>query len=545
MRLREANRLIFPVIITVLILISGNRAFTQECLLNREVNLSHTTNEISEFLKEIGKKGNFSFTYTSRVQVHRIASVTEKKQMVRQHLADIFRFDSIKIVEQNNKILLIPPVKGQSAISGNRLIKGLVIDAKTRNPLAYSNVFLEDKSIGVISNTSGRFELKIDTSDYKDTLAVSYIGYAIEKYPVEMLDSSLLIVRLTTSKINLKEIVIKPLDPVYIITKAIEAVPENYDKEPVVYNAFYRESTKQDRKNISLSEAVVNIFKEPYTSFRQDQIKIFKGRNGSNTDEKEFVDFIVQGSLYNMLQLDIVKNHPTFLDPDYFALYEYRLERIISVVGRPTYLISFDQREDVKYPCYKGELYIDVSSLAIVGALFELSENRMDYTSGVYVRKTPKRVGAKPLNAVYEVFYRYYASKWNLSNARSEINIRVKKRRDKNQEKFNAVFSSVSEFVVTGKDTVNITRFKTDEIVRPRDVFSKQLTGSDIEFWGDENIIIPEEPIEKAIINLNRKNNIFTDQEINAIKIEEEKDNNQIKEDIESDKESFISEDDE
>jgi hypothetical protein len=370
----------------------------------------------------------------------------------------------------------------------------------------------------------GRFELKISTSDPNDTLGVSFIGYKLYKMPVSSLDTGLAIVRLSSRKVQIREVIVKPLDPIYILTKAIEAIPYNYDRKPAVFTAFFREATQQDNTDISLSEAVINIFKEPYTSMRDDQIKIFKGRKGNNTREKEFVDFVVQGGLYNTLQLDIVKNLPTFLDADYFALYEFQMERIITHFDRPTYVISFDQREGVKYPCYKGRVYIDVESLAVVGASFELSEKGMNYATGIYVKKIPKRLGVKPISAKYEVFYRAYHDKWNLSNVRSEIMIRVRRKKNKQQDRFNSDFESTSEFVMTIKDTANIARFRFAEISRPRDVLEEQIGETDQEFWGSENVIKPEEPIEKTILRLGRKSNIFSEQEISAIKIEEEKD---------------------
>jgi hypothetical protein len=216
-------------------------------------------------------------------------------------------------------------------------------------------------------------------------------------------------------------------------------------------------------------------------------------------------------------------NKPTFLDADYFALYEYNVDRIIKHFERLTYVIVFDQRDGVKYPCYKGSVYIDVETLAIVGATFELSEKGMSYSEGMYVKKSPRRIGVKPIHAYYEVYYRLYHDKWNLSNVRSELLIRVRRKKDKEQNKFNSVFSSISEFVITSKDTAKISRFKTDEISRLKDVLVDQIGETDLAFWGDENIIIPEEPIEKTIVRLGRKNNIFSDQEIKTIKIEEER----------------------
>jgi hypothetical protein len=524
MSLRESYTRLLPVVFTLFLLFSGISAQTQQGLLDKEVNLSRTTGEIEELLNEISRKGKFSFTYTSQIQVHRLASVLQKKQLIRNHLADIFRFDSVQFIEQNNKILLVPIHRKVAQVVSYKSVRGLVIDSKTRHPLPYSNVFLINKSTGTITNMGGRFELKISASEPDDTLGVSFIGYKQYKMPVSSLDTGLIIVRLSSRKVQIREVIVKPLDPIYILTKAIEAISNNYDRKPAVFTAFFREATRQDNTDISLSEAVINIFKEPYTSMRDDQIKIFKGRKGSNTGEKEFVDFVVQGGLYNTLQLDIVKNLPTFLDADYFALYEYQLERIITHFDRPTYIISFDQREGVKYPCYKGRVYIDVESLAIVGASFQLSEKGMSYATGIYVKKTPKRLGVKPLSARYEVFYRTYHGKWNLSNVRSDIMIRVRRKKNKQQDRFNSDFESTSEFVMTNKDTANIARFRFAEISKPRDVLVEQIGETDQEFWGSENVIKPEEPIEKTILRLGRKSNIFSEQEIAAIKIEEEKD---------------------
>ncbi|MFO7370241.1 MAG: carboxypeptidase-like regulatory domain-containing protein [Bacteroidales bacterium] len=523
MRLRERYRCRIPVFILTLLLFTGLIMQAQESLLDREIHLSQPSGQIDQLLKEIARKGKFSFTYTSQIQSQRYASVMHKKQPVKDHLADIFRYDSIQVLEQNKKILLIPLLKKPKAVTHVRSIKGVVIDGKTRQPLPYSSIFLSNKSTGTITNQIGRFELKVHEADYGDTLGISHIGYRMVIIPLSSVDTSTLIIRLSSEKLQIREVVVKPLDPIYILTKAIERISDNYDCRPAVYTGFIRESTQQDNKNVSLSEAIINVFKEPYASMRDDQIKIFKGRKGNNLVAKELVDFVVQGSLYNSLQLDIVKNRPTFLDADYFALYEYNLEKTISHLERPTYVIDFRQREGVRYPCYKGKVYVDVETLAIAGAFFELSDKEMSYTEGVYVKKTPRRIGVKPLRASYQVFYRLYHNKWNLSNVRSELLIRVRRKKDKEMNKFNSVFTSVSEFVITNKDTANVTRFKADEISRPRDVLVEQIGETDLTFWGDENIIIPEEPIEKAIIKFNRKSNLFSDQEIRSIKIEEEK----------------------
>jgi hypothetical protein len=520
---RETYPRFLPVVLSFVLLSVLTPVQAQQKLLDKEVSLSRTTGEIDILLNELSRKGKFSFTYTSQVKVHRMASVLNKKQMVRNHLADIFRYDSLQFVEQNNKILLIPIRRKIAPAITFQLLKGLVIDSRTRRPLSYSNVFLLNKSTGTITNASGRFELKITQGENQDTIGVSYIGYKFFKMPLTATDTGTLIIRLSTDRVQIKEIIVKPLDPIYILTKAIEQIPVNFDRRPAVFTAFFRESTRQDNKNISLSEAVINIFKEPYTSIRDDQIKIFKGRKGINNDEKEIVDFIVQGGLFNTLQLDIVKNLPTFLDADYFTLYEYHVEKIITHFDRPTYVIAFDQQAGVKYPCYSGRVYIDVESLALVGASFELSEKGLNFATGIYVKKTSKKLGVKLISAKYEVYYRSYHGKWNLSNVRSDVMMRVRRKRGKQQDKFKSDFESTSEFVITHKDTADIARFRFNEVSRPKDVLTEQIGETDEEFWGSENVITIDEPIEKTILRLGRRNNMFSEQEIAAIKIEEEK----------------------
>jgi hypothetical protein len=147
----------------------------------------------------------------------------------------------------------------------------------------------------------------------------------------------------------------------------------------------------------------------------------------------------------------------------------------------------------------------------------------MSYATGIYVVKSPRKTGVRPVSARYEVYYRFYHGRWNLSNVRSDILIRVRRKKSNQQDKFNADFESTSEFVITGKDTANIARFRTNEVSKPRDVLADQIGETDKEFWGNENVITPDEPIEKTVLRIGRRNNWLSPEEIATIRIEEEK----------------------
>jgi len=113
---------IFPVLfLTLLLHSSASKA--QESLLDREVSLSQLTGEISVLLREMSRKGNFPLPIPPRYRCTALPPLPKEGSWYRDHLADIFRFDSIQFIEENNKILLAPvrsrelpyPTTGSSA----------------------------------------------------------------------------------------------------------------------------------------------------------------------------------------------------------------------------------------------------------------------------------------------------------------------------------------------------------------------------------------------------------------------------------------------
>ena len=64
----------------------------------------------------------------------------------------------------------------------------------------------------------------------------------------------------------------------------------------------------------------------------------------------------------------------------------------------------------------------------------------------------------------------------------------------------------MSEMAVTDIDTTNINKFKTSENTKLYDIFSDKVEDfKNTEFWGDYNIIKPDESIQTAINKLSKK----------------------------------------
>ena len=67
-------------------------------------------------------------------------------------------------------------------------------------------------------------------------------------------------------------------DPNLIIKKVVENRRKNYLDDPIIAQAFYRESIKKRRTYASLSEAVVDIYKYPIKTPQKDYIKLNRAR---------------------------------------------------------------------------------------------------------------------------------------------------------------------------------------------------------------------------------------------------------------------------
>ena len=75
---------------------------------------------------------------------------------------------------------------------------------------------------------------------------------------------------------------------------------------------------------------------------------------------------------------------------------------------------------------------------------------------------------------------------------------RVKNR----SENINSQFNSVSELLVTDLEKSQIKRFPKNQVFNESDIFTENISNFDEEFWGNFNILKPDEDLRSAIENL-------------------------------------------
>lgn len=65
------------------------------------------------------------------------------------------------------------------------ILKGLVVDKETSQPLAYTCVGILNKPLGTVADTTGQFSFEINTENLADTLQISIVGYSTIRVSVK------------------------------------------------------------------------------------------------------------------------------------------------------------------------------------------------------------------------------------------------------------------------------------------------------------------------------------------------------------------------
>lgn len=375
-------------------------------------------------------------------------------------------------------------------------LRGSVIDKDTREIIAFASIYLSGSNIGTITNTEGQFILKVPLRDSQGKIGVSCLGYKNIEIPIPELKNKQNEIQLQIARFYIHELTVRKVDPIELLRNARSRITENYGNTPAMLTAFYRETIRQNRNYVALSEAVFDVYKAPYNrDMDTDRVKIFKGRKSQDVTKMDTILFRLQGGPYYLFMLDIVKNTEELISEENINYYNYYYTGLETVENREAYTIEFDQKAGIGLSLYKGKIYIDTETLAISGAEFKLSPRGIEYAPDAMIKKKPMGMKIDIPEAGYIVKYRFIDGRWFLSYARSEARFRCKW----NRKLFRSTYTTISEMAVTNIDVNNIVKYKGRESSKPTDVFSEQVGDfEDPEFWGEYNIIRPEESIEEA-----------------------------------------------
>lgn len=400
-------------------------------------------------------------------------------------------------------LLMVPALQAQQQEdAGFTEYKGVVTDSKSNKVLEFATINLMNSNISTISNIDGAFLLKVPDELKQGNVVISYLGYKTQTIPLSTFGKGEMVIRMSEAFESLPDVNLVEADPVKVLQKVIDRRRANAFKEPLIVKAFYRESIKKRKTYASLAEAVIDVYKEPMNSSKKDYVRLDRARKSTDYRKIDTLVIKLQGGPYNNLNMDMIRNEDLFFTPDIFEIYTFTFDKMINMDNKNVYVIDFVQKPTMVEPFYKGRLYIDAVSYALVKSVFSLNLENLNKVKRFFVKKKPPNADVIPTSTKYIVDYRESNGKWHYNYSRIELSFKV----NWDKKWFNSLYNITIEMAVTdwGVNDQSLA-VKSRERMRRSIILADEASGfSDPEFWGERNVIEPDKSIENAIKKIQR-----------------------------------------
>ncbi len=480
---------------------------------NIKINMPKSKGSIYELLNRVSGQSGYLFIYDSQlIENDKVARIPAGEYTLQEAVHKITGNDELKIRIMGNHILLYVPVKED--INLPEVVKtdeqkffsleGTLTDRISGEPIVYGTISVSNYPFGTVTNQNGVFKLTLPDSLMTSNIRFSHIGYITREIGAALLAEGHINLFLDQKVIPLQEIVVRVVDPQRTIREMMLRRNQNYSHDPVYLTAFYREGVEY-RSSMTLSEAVFKIYKTGYvSSASSEQVKMLKMRRIINPDDKDTLVAKIKSSINSCLLLDLIKNPPDFLLPENQQLYVYSHTDITTIEDRRAYVISFIQNELITDPLYCGKLYIDAENFSLLKICFEINPAYVRKTSDDLIVRKSKNFDVAADKVVYEVTYKPWNGIYYINHIRGDLNFRVRKK----GRLFSSDLHVWFEMVNCNTETQKVTRFTNEERISTRDIFSETNFKYDSNFWGNLNVILPEEKLKEVIkqYNFNQTN---------------------------------------
>lgn len=380
-------------------------------------------------------------------------------------------------------------------------VRGKVTDATSGAPLVYCNVLVDGTHIATVTNNEGEFLLKLSVAGSK--IVFRFLGYMERQLTLNELNALKGAVKLTQVAFQLPQIDVLTQDGSDLVKAMLDRDDQNYPEQEMLMTAFYRESIRKSRSYVSLAEAVVDLQKQPYTSYKFDAARLYKARKQTDYTRLDTLVFKLMGGPYNSLYLDVMKNPQILFTQKVFENYRFQFNKVEYMDQRMVYVVDFQHIQFAEEPLYAGKLYIDAQNMALKTAVFSLDLTRREEVVRLFIRKKPSNAVITPIQADYRIDYIEKDGKWYYGYSRIELGMKVNWKK----KLFHTFYYSTLEMAVTDREQSSDNKaIRFRDRLRSDVILSDAADGfSDPDFWGPYNVIEPDKPIEAAIRKIKKE----------------------------------------
>lgn len=193
-------------------------------------------------------------------------------------------------------ILLISSINAFSQVE----LKSKIIDFTTYEPLENASIYIENSTIGSVSNVDGKFVLSVPKRLENDTLVISSIGYKSFKILVsEFVNDEDIFLEEDIASLDEILIVVetRPKTGNDVVLRAIENLPDNLPEQPYLQKGFLRHKERNVKEYKWLIESALTLYDSSYASGSKKNLKINVDENRKSYDLRD-VDSLFAYSSY-------------------------------------------------------------------------------------------------------------------------------------------------------------------------------------------------------------------------------------------------------
>jgi len=478
--------------------------------LDRIINIERSRGTVYELLNIVSERSQMLFIYEKGVvKNEKRARIAAGTYTLREAVMQITGEMDLQMRVIDKHILLYKKPLHTSAnlylittdsLVSTTIIEGYVKERLTWEPIPYCFVALAGTGTGTVTNSDGKFALKIPDSLSDVYITISHIGYRSRKLAMAVFANNKPDIYLDPVSIQLQEVVVRYVPAQKIVREMLNNRSTNYSKKPAIFTSFYREGVTYGSHFVSITEGVCNIYKSGFGSLGEDQVKLLKMRNVYNPSYPDSILVKIHAGVRSSLILDVVQHTPDFLAPDRELYYNFSRVGMERTDSGMVHIVTFEQKPEIKEPLYSGTLYIDADNWALLKTEFELNPRFIQQAGSNFILKKSKNLDIEPKRIGYTISYQQWNGSYWINHVRGDLQFRIKRKKSLfwRSETLNTYF----EMVTCDIDTSDVKRFPNRERLATGQIFSQIPFEYDAGFWELFNTIVPEEQLTKAITKL-------------------------------------------
>ncbi|NND63175.1 MAG: carboxypeptidase-like regulatory domain-containing protein [Flavobacteriaceae bacterium] len=454
-----------------------------------------------------------------------------------------------------------------SAFSQTEL-RNKIVDFTTYLPIESASIYIQNTTVGTISNSDGKFVLLVPREFVNDTLIISSIGYKSFKTTIAEFDSSEDIF-LEEDIASLDEVILiadpRPTTGNGIVEKAIDRLDKNMPEMPYLQKGFLRHKERNKKEYKWLIESALTLYDSSYASSSKENLKINVDENRKSYDLRDVDslfayaaylknrtnnrslraknlrrDTIATSSLVNAIKwndsringlenlfkgrLNLIRNsnaRQALFGDNMLEKHQFELDTILVDDGRKLYKIKISESTDYvglgTRNVYnegfeaKGWLYIYYDNYAFKKIEYELvaaSEVQKRRSKSLFGTQTNHKLVLtyKEYNDKMYPNYIYYETP-KLVQIGDRSSDKEKKEKEPGFDKDEQFYYTIQEILFTEiiQDSAAV-----EEALRKEwsdDIFSPRPYNK--EFWKNYNVLLESEEEEKLIYDLSKRASLF------------------------------------